>query len=371
MIFNSDILFTGYYGQQNTGDDAFVEVASWGANKYWNKTNNRFLAKSENLPKTLFPVSGYPLTIPKTYSLQADCLLSNTQAFIYAGGSTIHSRLSPSNIRYKAVQRKKNGKDLKYGAIGVSIGPFKSIENERAIQSYLKHMDFLAVRDQASYDIVSEWDLPYNPINAFDLAALLPEIYNYLFQKKNNQIKIIGISVCPYESHQVGMNSSMEIKRNTMLIDLIKKLDKLGNFHFRFYVINGNPKYGDLKLTTETVEKASPKNFEIFYYNKNTKLTWESIAQCDLVVSTRLHAAIFACFAEVPFMLNEYHRKCGDFLNNVGYNNMYRLFNSEFDVNKKAEQIVEIVNNPSIYSKPKHIKEMTEKARINFTAINF
>lgn len=35
--FRSDILFTGYYGQMNTGDDAFVQVASWGASKYWKK----------------------------------------------------------------------------------------------------------------------------------------------------------------------------------------------------------------------------------------------------------------------------------------------------------------------------------------------
>lgn len=370
-IFNIAILFTGYYGQHNTGDDAFVEVASWGANEYWNLKNNRFLAKTGNLPGTQFPVKGFPFTIPKTYALQSEILLKNADAFVYAGGSTIHSKLNPSSIRFKAFQKKKSAKQFKFGAIGVSIGPFKSKEDEIAVQSHLKQMDFLAVRDQASYDIVSNWDLPYKPINAFDLAALLPEVYNYKPQNPLNKIKTIGISVCPYESHQVGMNTEMETKRNTMLVDLIKKLDSLDDFHFKFYVINGNHRNGDLKLTKETIKKASLKSFEIFNYNKNTKLTWESISHCDFVISTRLHAAIFACFAEVPFMLNEYHRKCGDFLNNVGYDSAYRLFNSDFDIDEKAEQIVNLINGSIEYNKPKFIVEMIERARLNFTEITF
>lgn len=369
MIFKTDVLFTGYYGQSNTGDDAFVEVASWGANKFWNQKNNRFLSKYNNLPITQIPVKGYPFSLPKTYRLQQQLLLNNTKSFIYAGGSTIHSKLSSSNIRYKAIQKKEKGYKFNFGAIGVSIGPFKTKEDEEAVKYYLKQMDFLAVRDQASFDIIKQWDLPYQPINAFDLAALLPEVYNYNYQKPNNKIKTIGISVCPYESIHSGMDIRMESKRNKMLVDLIKELDKLGNFHFKFYVINGNVKFGDLELTLETIEKSNPKSYEIFNYNKNTKVTWESISKCDFMLSTRLHAAIFACFAEVPFMLNEYHRKCGDFLYNVGYHDDYRLYNSDYDINKKAMQIIETINDIDNYIQPKNKRKMIQKAKLNFTEI--
>lgn len=50
-IFESEVLFTGYYGQLNTGDDAFVAVADWGARKYWHKNNNKFLAIKKNYQK--------------------------------------------------------------------------------------------------------------------------------------------------------------------------------------------------------------------------------------------------------------------------------------------------------------------------------
>ena len=87
------------------------------------------------------------------------------------------------------------------------------------------------------------------------------------------------------------------------------------------------------------------------------------------MISSRLHAAIFACFGETPFMLNEYHRKCSDFLSNVDYNEGYRLYNSDYDVATKSDQIIEIINNKSSYTYPRKTEEMIAQARLNFTEI--
>lgn len=370
-MLKTDILFTGFYGYKNTGDDAFIEVAEWGAQKFWKKNNNRFLAISKNLPNTIVRSKGYPITIPKTYTLQSHLLLNNTDYLISAGGSTIHNKLQRTNIKSKAIELKKNGSNIKIGGIGVSIGPFKSVEDEKAVESYLKNIDFLAVRDQASFDYASSLDLPYQPINAFDLAALLPELYNFkTVQKQVNNVKTIGISVCPYESIQPNMNVVDEAKRNEMTIALLKEIDKKEDVHFKFYVINGNARIGDYSLTLETIKKVSPKSFEIVEYSKNTQNIWESIANCDFVIATRLHAAIFACFSDTPFMLNEYHRKCGDFLENVGYNNDYRLHNSEFEIDERVNQIITVIGDIRTYVAPNKIEKMKELALLNFTAIH-
>lgn len=370
-MFKSEILFTGYYGQKNTGDDAFVEVAAWGAEKFWDKADIRFLAKKSLLPKVSKPIKGYPFELRGTYSLQDERLLKNTKAFIYAGGSTIHSKLPENHIRYKAIQSKRNGSDLKFGGIGVSIGPFKTLKDEKAVISYLRQMDFLAVRDQTSFDFVSNIDnLPYKPVNAFDLAALLPEIYGVKKRKKNGVKKIIGVSVCPYESLQLGMDIAKEKERNNMLVELLKKIDESEDVDFRFFVINGHKRIGDWGLTKETISKVKPKNFEILNYTQETVKIWEAIAACDFVISTRLHAAIFACFSDTPFLLNEYHRKCGDFLDNVGYQNKYRIYNSEYDINKTVNLILQFINNNE-YIFPMYKNEMAGKSLLNFTEIKF
>ena len=369
-LFQSDILFTGYYGQLNTGDDAFIEVASWGADKYWKKCQNIFLAKEANLPDTSKVTRGYPFSIPKTYSLQSKILLRSTNYLISAGGSTIHSELPANNIKRLAVERKKSGKPLKIGGIGVSIGPFKSLSDEKATVEYLKNIDFLAVRDQASFDFVSTINLPYQTINAFDLAALLPDIYGLnKIETTITSKKAIGISVCPYESIISQDNIENEHRRNSNIVELLKHLDIDNNIHRKFFVINGNPRVGDLKLTLETIERVAPKSFEIIHYTKKTRTVWNEVESCDFVISTRLHAAIFACFSNTPFMLNEYHRKCGDFLDNVGYEENLRLFNNEYSPKEKAGMITNILNGNHKYPYPKHTEKMKHKSELNFTGI--
>lgn len=369
-LFQSNILFTGYYGQLNTGDDAFIEVASWGADKYWKKNKNIFLAKEANLPDTSKIIRGYPFSIPKTYSLQSKILLRSTNYLISAGGSTIHSELPANNIKSLAVERKKRGIPLKIGGIGVSIGPFKSLNDEKATIEYLKNIDFLAVRDQASFDFASTINLPYQTINAFDLAALLPDIYGLnKIETTITSKKTIGVSVCPYESVIGKCDTKNEHSRNINIIELLKCLELENNIHMKFFVINGNPKVGDLKLTLETIERVSPKSFEIIHYTKNTRTVWNEIESCDFVISTRLHAAIFACFSNTPFMLNEYHRKCGDFLDNVGYEESLRLFNNEYSPKEKAGMITNILNGNYKYPYPKYTQEMKQKSELNFTGI--
>lgn len=369
-LFQSNILFTGYYGQLNTGDDAFIEVASWGADKYWKKNKNIFLAKEANLPDTSKIIRGYPFSIPKTYSLQSKILLRSTNYLISAGGSTIHSELPANNIKALAVERKKRGTPLKIGGIGVSIGPFKSLNDEKATIEYLKNIDFLAVRDQASFDFASTINLPYQTINAFDLAALLPDIYGLnKIETTITSKKTIGISVCPVESINDKNNIADERSRNRNLVELLKHLDIDNDIHMKFFVINGNPRVGDLKLTLETIESAAPKSFEIIHYTKKTRTVWNEIKSCDFVISTRLHAAIFACFSNTPFMLNEYHKKCGDFLDNVGYEESLRLFNNEFSPKEKAGMITNILNGNHKYPYPKYTQEMKQKSELNFTGI--
>lgn len=368
--FTSDALFTGFYGYSNTGDDAFIEVSSWGSKKYWGLEKTKFLAKNEDLPITSSDTSGYPFKLPRTYRLQGRLLLSCTKYLISAGGSTIHSTLHKNNIKNIAINRRAAGRSLKVGAIGVSIGPFKSLKDEKSVIEYLKHIDFLAVRDQSSFDFATSLDLPYEPTNAFDLAALLPEIYGINKSPLCTQKKTIGISVCPVESINDQSNISNEHRRNEKTVELIKELDRSDEIHFKFFVINGHPSLGDLKLTYEIISRANPKSFEIIDYQKKTKTMWDQISCCDFVISTRLHAAIFSCFSNTPFMLNEYHKKCTDFLETIKFEERLRLYDSEYNVKNHAALILDLIENKN-YPYLTNTEYFIDKARLNFTGVKF
>lgn len=365
-MIKNDILFTGYYGQLNTGDDAFVEVSDWGARKIWKKNNISFLAVKKRLPITLDNVKGYPISIPRTYNFQQKILLRNAKYLISSGGSTFQNVVLPGSLKYEAAELAKNRK-IKLGAIGVSIGPFKDSKEEVSNIEYLKRLSFLALRDKRSYDYVKTLDLPYQPIEAFDLAALLPDIYHYDFDNLNRE-KVIGVSVCNYERYTNG-DIKNEERRNKALINLLGAIDKQTKVTFKFFIINGNPHRGDFVLTQEIIRKVGFKNqIQIVNYNPNVKQVWGGIANCKFILTTRLHAGIFACFANVPFMLVEYHRKCSDFLDDVGQSEKYRINDALFD----REMIVKTVCNSLDGEKnvaPINIREVIDKAYQNFKLI--
>lgn len=368
-MYNTDIIFSGYYGRKNSGDDAFVEVASWGAKALWNKGNIRFFANESELPRTIFPKKGYPIKLPLTYGIQQKFLIERSKAFISAGGSTFHSEIKGSNTKYAVLQSKQRREgEFKIGAMGVSIGPFKSVKAELSVAEYLKRLDFLTLRDKRSYNFVKSLDLDYDVVRSFDLAALLPSIYKY--KKGELKEKSIGVALCNYESYIHGDMENQK-RRNNQVVSLLKEIDKQDAVNFKFYIFNGNQKNGDEDLTLKTIEKCQLKNrYETIRYTPLVKQTWESIATCDFMISTRLHGAIFACFANVPFVLIEYHQKCSDFLMDVGYDEDLRVYDITTDVKNTSNQILEVVNDIRKYNKPMYLDKMKDLSLLNFSSIN-
>ncbi|NHF61081.1 polysaccharide pyruvyl transferase family protein [Flavobacteriaceae bacterium TP-CH-4] len=366
-MFKTDIIFSGYYGMKNTGDDAFVEIANWGSSKFWGVESKRFLAKEGLLPKTLEPVLGYPFSIPKTYLLQRKWLLHQTKYSVLAGGSVFND-VQPGSIKDVTLRMKVRHKRLKLGAIGVSIGPFKSVKKENEIIEYLKHMDFLSVRDKRSYEYASSLNLEYNPVESFDIAAMLPEIYNFSKLPKEKNSNIIGISFNNEESHLINGDLVNEKRRRTFIISLLRYLSNHGNYEFRFFVFNANPVRGDEAVTNEIIQKSQIVNYEIFQYQRSTINTWNALRECAVMISSRLHASIFACFADVPFFSIEYHKKCTDFLKDVGQDESYLWGDGEIDFVKAAQSVLSILQNDRTYIPPAYKEEMIEKARLNFTA---
>lgn len=358
------ITFEGFYGFKNSGDDAFIEVASWGARKYWKCKNNVFLG--EELPEVKYPINRnqYLSKIKGFDRFNLIRHLSNSDYLISAGGSTFSELPFHSNkVISKSFKKIKSG--LQLGGIGVSVGPFKTVSSEKKIAEYLKSLDFLSVRDFRSFQYVNSLDLPYQPIHAFDLAAMLPSVYqNHITERKINQTKTIGISICNYERY-TGGPIEKEKKRNSYFKELVHLIAKTTNVKFKVFIFNGNSKTGDWAVTQELMSHIDKNRIEIIPYLGNVEKTWIEVSGCDLMISTRLHASIFACYAEVPFMLLEYHEKCNDFLNDVGHHETYRLFDAETPLEKVVPVIKEIL--AGNYKPPSNIAETIALSEKNFT----
>ncbi|SIR44247.1 polysaccharide pyruvyl transferase family protein [Pontibacter lucknowensis] len=368
------IIFDGYYGQLNTGDDAFVEVSAWGAETYWNTANNFFLAKS--LPLIKHEASHFQKKIfTGQHVLEQLYQLINTNAVISSGGSTFEKPQKMLHIRNLSIIKKILIKNFKIGAIGVSLGPYKNASDEKSIIEYLKRLDFLALRDEHSYQLALSYQLPYKPVNAFDLAALLPRIYDHSKQSQRDyyQEKIIGVSACFFERYRGYTNLCNEERRTGYLKQLLLEVSKITNAKLRFFEFNGNSTVGDLQITASIIDflkENKVSNVELIPYNPNINHIYNKVLECNLMISVRLHASMFACFGNVPFFLLEYHRKCSDFLESVGYKEAYRIGDGMQEIQKTIGQIISILEDPNRYTPPTKLENCKQKALMNFTSIS-
>ncbi|MGI9527376.1 MAG: polysaccharide pyruvyl transferase family protein [Weeksellaceae bacterium] len=363
----SQVLFNGFYGFKNTGDDAFVEIASWGNQNFWNNEKLPYVAGSD-LPITLIPYK-------TVHSHNANKFVQklgvfdkalHSDYFITAGGS-FFSEIRPMGNIVFAQQAQRLNKKLKHGAIGVSIGPFKNGKEEKKVQEYLKSLNFLTLRDNLSYEYANSLELNCKPINAFDLAALLPICYSDINSPmKQNDKNVIGVSICNYERYHGG-DLKNEEKRNKFLKQVLTALAKNEKNYFKFYIFNDNQQIGDHQITAEMTSLLPTGQFEIVPYSEVTRTTWQDIKSCDFMFSVRLHASVFACYANIPFMLIEYHRKCADFLEDVGYDTNLRVFDGIRDPNEVVRDIENILN--GAYRYPINVNQTIERAKLNFNEV--
>lgn len=355
-------IFHGYYGARNSGDDAFCDVAAWGARKYWGAHSPLFF--SETLPRMSVnarcysPHRSYPAFARGVF----DILRSD--AFVSAGGSTYHSALKMSDFRSYAGLKKKLRLPGVTAALGISLGPYRNAEAEKSTISYLRTLDYLALRDSRSYELAKSYNLARQPVLAFDLAALLPDMYgkqNTLGATKRN---VVGVSVCNYERY-VGGDTEKERLRMIFLQELVALVGQSMDVHFRFFVFNGHPDNGDEEATAMLVSALpSRATFDIVPYSGDVERTFGLINECDIVVAVRLHAAVFACFGGTPFFLVEYHQKCSDFLDDVGQAGANRVGDGSRSVREVRDRLAQVLEGAVI--PPSKVAEMSERALRNF-----
>lgn len=342
------IVFTGYYGMSNFGDDLFGLVCARGAARFWSKSKSSVLSTSIKGADSGF-------TIPSWFNrdlyassghIGAGARLmfalyeaSRSQMFILGGGSVLSSQASGvRDFIYKTASVTK----VRFSALGISIGPFENVAEEQRVKEFLSCFEYISVRDLVSYQFAKSFALDCPIVMAGDLAGLMP----ILFDNKNEDVKkgvpVLGISLCNYES-VIGGDKRLERERNNALIDAVIVVAKRFGARVEVFSLNNHPQIGDDILAQSICSFLKKENVE-FNLNRHVKLgvceVWNRISCCDAFVSVRLHGAIAAYQNNVPFTLIEYHKKCTDFLDDVGQSMDLRLSANDTD-SVKVEAVIE------------------------------
>lgn len=352
----------------NLGDDSFVEVANWGARKLWNMDKVFFHTPSKSSHPILQNNASFykNLYFKGNYRLQKFYQLYTSDYFVSAGGSIFYKQFIKNDIKSEIIKYKN--KKIR-GAIGVSVGPFSSIEDENFIKNYLHSLNFITLRDQRSFELCQSFNLPYKPTLAGDLAALLPKIFKTdKIISKDSNIKKIGVNYCNYESFigQPIENENIRLKQFTIILNGLLR----HNVEINFIIFNNHPQFGDLLPIQNLISNLNPiftNQIKIIPYSKKVENNWDNIKKMDVILCTRLHSAIFSCFSKTPFFIFEYHQKCSDFADDLGVNKSNRINLEMNDPKHYINTILDVIFHNK-YSPPTNVTSVQEKAILNFTA---
>lgn len=326
------IAFTGYYGFSNYGDDLFASVCLRASEKYWPEHRvslvgpqaecwDKISHASARACGTRYSDTGFMGKLSRLAAM-ARAAVTNDM-IVLAGGSVLSSLGSRDMRRFQHVLASCG--IVKLAGIGLSLGPFESSADEKTCREFLRRFEYLALRDGGSYDLAVAMGLPYEPIRACDLAGLLPLLVEERIGRREEHGPL-GVAPCNYESY-VGGNAEVERRRNEVLVEALGRWAGRRSVPVRIFSLNSHPIMGDDGLCDRLAGDLSQCGIEVEVVRATSGVTsvWRNISECSALVSVRLHGAISAYLAGVPFCLVEYHRKCTDFVEDVGQHPSLRL----------------------------------------------
>jgi polysaccharide pyruvyl transferase WcaK-like protein len=349
-----DISFCGYYGQRNFGDDVFCVTSDWAAAKYWGTCRTVYIAGE--LPKMPHPCTKlYPDTqsYRGQYKLRLTAHMLKVKMLVFAGGSVFHGERSWEKRCIYAFQKIRQ---FRMGAIGVSLGPYRTSEQQRQVIEMLKRLSFLTLRDRQSYREALSYDLPYQARLCFDLAGLLPEVYDGR-RSAMPEPWILGVIPCN--------NAKVPEDVDYAIAEAATKFAERG-VRIRLFCLNTGLE-NDMVRVRRIAERVPEDACQIVSYDGDVERIWKAILECKAICSVRLHGGITACMGRVPFVQIDYHKKCGDFLDTIGWPEELRLPSMAFSWSELADRIEYALGFEGSY--PADTASLTELARENFTTI--
>lgn len=358
-------MLNGYYGFQNTGDDALLAAAVLGA-RWAYGAGITLTARASTIPT--FPGSrlvraAYPTAQRWRGERRVRLWLEafRSRAILFGGGSVFHSRDGLEKVEHLL---RLAGRGPHLGA-GVSIGPFRSAADEQACARVLRRLTFLGLRDVKSTEIAKALAPGVPSELTFDLAPLL------LVLDRDRRVpgegrRGLGLALCDHERFTNG-DLRREAARRERLGSVLRALDRDLVEEIVLIDFNGHPHKGDSRIHTEirTMAEQAGIPTRLVPYDPRPLEVLRTIAGLRAMLAMRLHAAVFGYLVETPTVMLAYHPKCQGWAEQVGISDPLIHDSVDFDPVQLAAAVeLALRGRAPVATLP--ISAALERARRNF-----
>ena len=339
MFKKYDAYLVGYYGMQNSGDDALMHATAWGA-KHLINCKNTIVGLYGDHTREIQSDHKVALKFNQQFPGQNRLLHYKTalqsERIIFGGGSVLHSE-TDINLKRQLMFLSNPSKSI---AVGVGIGPFNSLGAEKSCAKFLNECGYVGVRDVESLDIAKSIAPNANVKKTFDLAPLLLCSKQYKLQKVER--KGIALSLCSVAINAMGKTDKFaEQQRFEKFAELIKRLYIKTGEPITLIEFNGHSSLGDWKINNNIIAKLDntvPINVE--KYEPNPIKLLEKLSSYRAIISMRLHGSILGFLANTPVLSVNYHSKCEGWCEEIGMPKGYQIDLFNLNIEKVVSEIV-------------------------------
>ncbi len=335
------ILLAGYYGFNNIGDEAILEMFLKILEKKVDKKNIRILTADPDKTEKKFNIKG----IDRYSFVKVNKAIKEADVVLVGGGSLLQDVTSKKSIYYYLyiiyISKLLN---KKIALLSQGIGPINGKINKIVASKVLKKVDYISVRDKNSLE-----ELRKIGLDKKDIMLAADPVINYKsnFKSKNKNRINIGFSLREWQESNI--------------INLINRL--ISSFDEKKYEFTFIPFHYDEDVRILENVNCNGRNCNIIRDRKRIDEVYEIISNLDLMVGVRLHSLIFAAAAKIPVIGISYDPKVENFLKSIGEKNIFHIN----DINEKElyNEIIHKLESKNLDILKIEELKVTEKNNIN------
>lgn len=332
MNSQKSILISGYYGFDNSGDDAILKAIVKDIRDKNSEIDIKVLSNNPSKTESMYKVVG----VNRFKFGEVFKAIKNTDLFISGGGSLLQDVTSTRSILYYLAIMKLTkifGKPVMVYANG--IGPIEKKLNRFLAKGVLNKVDLITLRDEASKKYVEDLGVKNKKIfvtsdPVFTLQAAPVDRIDEIFSLEGvaKDKPIIGISIRKWRRS----NNLTEIMANAIKY-MIKEYGVsvlLIPMHY--------PE--DLDISLEINELVKEDDCYVLREKYNVEEIMGVINKLEIIVAMRLHSLIYAATQEVPMIGLSYDPKIDGILKSLG---MEHILNVEDFTYEQLVRVLDIV----------------------------
>ncbi|QQY80035.1 polysaccharide pyruvyl transferase CsaB [Keratinibaculum paraultunense] len=353
MVVNKKILVSGYYGFDNSGDDAILKAIVKDIKELEKNVNIIALSNNPSCTREIYNIDAVNrFSVKSVIKSIKDCDL-----FISGGGSLLQDVTSTRSLLYYVTLMKVAklfNKPVMVYANG--IGPINKKINRILTRNILNKVNLITLRDQDSKIFLKELGVKNE-----NIYVTADPVFSLEPTDRATVLDILEEENIPIDKPLIGI-SIREWKNTCDLVEnIVKAIDYIGHKYNVNVVLIPMHYPEDLSISYDVLNKVSNSCY-ILSNKHSAEDIMGIIRELEIIIAMRLHSLIYAASQCVPMVGLIYDPKIESFLKSINMNYMCKVEDMKYD--ELIENIEYVWNNrEELRNKLNRIdKYMKEKA---------